>query len=170
MGRRHQVITAARRVVQGILPDIPLPAAFSMEQLIAESTATERIVATLALFFGGLGLLMTGIGLYGTLAYTTERRTGEIGIRLALGATPRNVSSLVFSQNGAIALFGCVIGIVGSAVASKTIAGFLYGVSPKDPVVFGFATLLLLAVATVASVVPAVRASKTDPIAAIRYE
>jgi predicted permease len=164
------VITAARRIVQRVLPDIPSSAAFSMEQLIADSTATERVLAALALFFGGLALLMTGIGLYGTLAYTTERRTGEIGIRLALGATPRNIISLVFAENGAIALFGCLIGIVGSAVASKTIASFLYGVSPKDPAVFGFAALLLLAVATAASVVPAARASKTDPVAAIRYE
>ncbi len=164
------LIAAARRIVQRILPDIPLPAAFSMEQLIADSTATERILATLALFFGGLALLMTGIGLYGTLAYRTERRTGEIGIRLALGATPRNVISLVCAENGAIALFGCVIGIAGSAFASKTIASYLYGVSPKDPVVFGFAALLLLGVASAASVVPAVRASKIDPIAAIRYE
>jgi predicted permease len=169
-GTPAPLITAARRIVQRILPDIPLPAAFSMEQLIADSTATERILATLALFFGGLALLMTGIGLYGTLAYTTERRTGEIGIRLALGATPTNVISLVCAENGAITLFGCVIGIVGSAVASKTIASFLYGVSPKDPVVFGFAALLLLGVAAAASVVPAVRASKIDPIAAIRYE
>ena len=125
------LITAARRIVHRILPDIPLPAAFSMEQLIADSTATERILATLALFFGGLALLMTGIGLYGTLAYTTERRIGEIGIRLALGATPRKVISLVCVENGATTLFGCVIGIVGSAVASKTITSFCMVFRPR---------------------------------------
>jgi predicted permease len=164
------IITAARRFVKTIIPDIPSPAAFSMEQVMADSMATERIMATLALFFGGLALGTTGIGLYGTLAYTTERRTGEIGIRLALGAMPKDVISMVCAENGAIALVGCLLGIAGSAAASKTIASYLYGVSPKDPLVFGFAALLLLGVAAAASLVPAIKASKIDPIAAIRYE
>jgi putative ABC transport system permease protein len=77
---------------------------------------------------------------------------------------------MVCAENGAIALVGCVIGIAGSAGASKTIASFLYGVSPKNPLVFGFAAMLLLGVASAASLVPAIKASKIDPIAAIRYE
>jgi predicted permease len=169
-GAPAPLINAAQRIVHRIVPDVPLTAAFSLEQLIDDSLTTERIMATLALFFGGLALLMTGIGLYGTLAYTTERRTGEIGIRLALGAMPKNIVSMVCAENGAIALLGCVVGIGGAAAASKTIASLLYGVSPKDPLVFGFAALLLLGVAAGTSLVPALRAAKIDPIAAIRYE
>jgi predicted permease len=169
-GAPAPLINAAQHIVHRIVPDVPLAAAFSLEQLIDDSLTTERIMATLALFFGGLALLMTGIGLYGTLAYTTERRTGEIGIRLALGAMPKNIVSMVCAENGAIAVLGCVMGIGGAAATSKTIASFLYGVSPKDPLVFGLAALLLLGVAAGASLVPALRAAKSDPIAAIRYE
>jgi putative ABC transport system permease protein len=164
------VIAAARKVVRRVMPDVPLPFATSMEDTVAESMATERIMAMLALFFGGLALLITGIGLYGTLAYATERRTGEIGIRLALGARPKNVIAMVCTENGAIAVIGCLVGIAGSIAASKTIASFLYGVSARDPLVFCTAALLLLCVAAAASLVPAVKASKIDPVAAIRYE
>ncbi len=169
-GSPESVVRAAIRIVRRLVPDIPAPIPFTMEETLNESLATERIMATLALFFGGLALLITGIGLYGTLAYATERRTGEIGIRLALGAKPANVISLICAENGAIAILGCVAGVAGSITASKTIASFLYGVSAQDPFVFGVATIALLGVATIASLVPAVRASKIDPIAAIRYE
>jgi predicted permease len=169
-GSPVSLIAAARRVMQRIVPDIPAPVAFSMEELIADSLATERMITMLALFFGALALLMTGIGLYGTLAYATERRTGEIGIRLALGALPRNVIAMVCMENGTIALCGCLVGILGSVGASKVIASFVYGVSPGDPIIFASAALLLLAVAAGASLVPAVKASKIDPIAAIRCE
>ena len=164
------VITAARDIIRRIVPDIPAPVAFNMEDTVAESLATERVMATLALFFGGLALLITGVGLYGTLAYATERRIGEIGIRLALGAAASNVITLVCRENIAIAILGCIVGIGGSYAASKTIASFLYGVSAKDPLLFATAALALLLVATVASLVPALKASKIDPIAAIRYE
>ena len=164
------LIAAAVKVVRRVVPDVPAPAAMSMEETIAESLGTERMMAMLALFFGGLALLITGIGLYGTLAYSTERRTGEIGIRLALGAQPRNVISMVCAENGAIAILGCIVGIAGSAAASKTIASFLYGVSPRDPLVFGVAAVLLLCVAAAASLVPAVKAAGIDPLAAIRHE
>ena len=164
------IVAAAGKVVRRFLPDVPLPAAMSMEETIAESLVTERIMSILALFFGGLALLITGIGLYGTLAYSTERRTAEIGIRLALGARPGNVISMVCAENGAITILGCIVGIAGSIAASKTIASFLYGVSPRDPLVFGVAAVLLLCVAAAASLIPAVKASKISPIEAIRYE
>ncbi len=164
------LISAAQAIIRRNVPDIPPPAAVTMEQTLAESLATERMMSALALFFGALALLITAIGLYGTLAYATERRTGEIGIRLALGAQPRNVISLVCGENGAIALAGCVVGIAGSVAASKLVASFLYGVSTRDPAVFGLAALVLLAVAAVASLAPAIRAARIDPLTAIRHE
>jgi predicted permease len=164
------LIAAAGKVMRRAMPDVPAPAAMSMEETIAESLVTERMMATLALFFGGLALLITGIGLYGTLAYSTERRTGEIGIRLALGAQRRNVISMVCAENGFIAVLGCSAGIAGSVIASKTIASFLYGVSARDPVVCGAAVVMLLGIAAAASLLPAVKAAGIDPVAAIRHE
>jgi predicted permease len=169
-GSPAPLVAAARVIARKLLPDIPAPAAFGMEQLIADSLVTERMMTTLALLFGALALLMTAIGLYGTLAYTTERRTGEIGIRLALGAMPANVIKLVCAENGAIVLSGCLLGTICSIATSKTITSFLYGVSPKDPIAFGFAALVLIAVASTASLLPAIKASKIDPVAAIRHE
>jgi len=162
--------SAVGQLVRRAVPDIPLPVPFTLEQTIAESIATERTMATLALFFGALALFMTGIGLYGTLAYSTERRTSEIGIRLALGAMPRHVIALVCADNGAIALIGCALGLSMSAAASKTIASFLYGVSPQDPLLFSAAALLLITVGAAASLLPARKAARIDPLTAIRYE
>lgn len=141
-----------------------------MEQTLADSLAGERMMAALALFFGVLALLITAIGLYGTLTYATERRTGEIGIRLALGARPKDIVSLVYSENGAIALIGCVIGVAGSFAASRLIGSFLYGVSARNPLIFAASAIALFCVATAASLVPALRAARVDPVAAIRHE
>lgn len=169
-GSPAPVIAAAQKTVRRIIPEIPPPVAMTMEQNIAEALATERMMAMLALFFGAAALAITGIGLYGTLAYATERRTGEIGIRMALGAQRGNVISMICLENGAIALGGCVAGIAGSLAASRLIAGFLYDTSPHNPIILGGCVLLLICIAAVASMIPAVRASRIDPIAAIRYE
>lgn len=169
-GAPAPVINAARKTVVRVIPDIPTPAAFNMQETIDESLASERMMAMLALFFGVLALLMTGIGLYGTLAYATERRTGEIGIRLALGARPGNVISMICAENGLIAAVGCAVGLGASFAASKTIESFLYGVSARDPWLFAASAILLLGIAAGASLIPAVKASKIDPLEAIRYE
>jgi len=170
VGPAAPLISAVGQIVGRAVPDIPLPSACTLQQTIAESIATERTMAALALFFGSLALLMTAIGLYGTLAYSTERRTSEIGIRLALGALPRHVIALVCAENGAITLVGCALGLTLSAAAAKTIASFLYGVSPKDPLLFIAATFLLLTIAAAASLIPAIKASKNNPITAIRHD
>lgn len=169
-GPPASVIAAVEKIDRRHFPDIPPPAALSMEQTIADALATERMMASLALFFGVLALLITAIGLYGTLTYATARRTGEIGIRLALGARPRDIISLIYSENGAIALIGCAIGVAGSLAASKLIASFLYGVSARSPLVFAASAVVLCCVATAASLVPAMRAARIDPVAAIRHE
>ena len=122
------------------------------------------------MFFGVLALGITGIGLYGTLAYLTERRTGEIGIRLALGAQRADIASLVCRENSAIALAGCAAGLVASWMASRLVAGFLYGITARDPLAFGAAVGALVFVAVGASLLPAVKAVRIDPMAAIRHE
>ncbi len=163
-------ISAARDIVRRVVPEIPPPVAVTMEQTIAESLASERMMATLALFFAAIALLITGIGLYGTLAYATERRTAEIGIRFALGAQQADVMSMVCRENLSIALGGCFAGIAASIAASRVIASFLYSTTPRNPVILGAAALLLVSIAAAASLIPAIRASRIDPMAAIRYE
>ena len=135
-----------------------------------ESLASERMLAMLATFFGTLALVITGIGLYGTLAYMTERRTGEIGIRMALGATRRNIASLVVLENGMLAFSGCMMGLTVSLMLSKQVAGFLFGIRPRDPLAFGAAVIAVLLAAVTASISPAVMATRVDPLTAIRHE
>jgi predicted permease len=169
-GPAAPLIASAGRIVHQNVPEIPLPVAITMQDTLNESLASERVLTMLATFFGILALVITGIGLYGTLAYMTERRTGEIGIRIALGARPRNIAWLVCAENSTIALSGCVAGLIASLLASKLIASLLFGVTPRDPLAFGVAASALLLVAVAASVLPAAKATRIDPVAAIRHE
>ncbi|MBV9499138.1 MAG: ABC transporter permease [Acidobacteriaceae bacterium] len=164
------VISSASKVIHQDVPQLPAPVAISMEETVNDSLASERILAMLAAFFGILALLITGIGLYGTLAYITERRTGEIGIRMAVGARPSNIAFLVAVENGALAFSGCIVGLTVSLMASKQVASFLFGITPRDPFAFGAAVIAVLLVAVTASVSPALRATRIDPLSAIRYE
>ncbi|MDQ2711034.1 MAG: ABC transporter permease [Acidobacteriota bacterium] len=169
-GSPSAAISAAGNLIRKIVPEIPSPVAMTMEQTIAESLSAERMMATLALFFGALALLITGIGLYGTLAYTTQRRTGEIGIRLALGAQRKNVLSMVCRENIGIALGGCIVGAALSVAGLKMIASFLFETSLYNPAILSGSALLMVTIAAGASLLPAIRASRIDPIAAIRHE
>jgi ABC-type antimicrobial peptide transport system permease subunit len=164
------LVASARKIIHQDVPEIPLAVAFTMQDTLNESLGSERILTLLAVFFGVIALVITAIGLYGTLAYTTERRTGEIGIRLALGARSWNIMSLVCGENGIIALCECVVGLVASATASRVVSSFLFGVTPRDPLAFGAAVLALLCVALTASLVPAWKAVRIDPVTAIRHE
>jgi predicted permease len=164
------LITAARTISKRVIPDVPAPAAMSIEETIAGSLATERVMTTLALFFGGLSLLITAMGLYGAVAYMTQRRTGEIGIRLTLGAQRADILAMVCAENAWITILGCFAGAVGSVWMSKTISSLMYGVSLHDPIVLMAVLATLLSVAGLASLLPAMRAAKMSPLAAIRYE
>ncbi len=164
------VISSASKIIHQNVPEVPAPVAISMEETVNESLASERILAMLAAFFGTLALVITGIGLYGTLAYMTERRTGEIGIRMALGARRSNIAFLVAVENGALAFSGCIVGLTVSLMASKQVASFLFGIRPHDPLAFLAAVVAVLLVAVTASVSPALRATRIDPLSAIRYE
>lgn len=164
------LLMAARRIAKRVIPDVPAPAPMSMDETVAESLAIERVMTTLALFFGGLSLLITAIGLYGTVAYSTERRTGEIGIRLTLGARKRDILAMVCVENARITVWGCFAGVVGSAWAAKMISSLVFGVSIHNPLVLLAVVAILLCVAGVASLLPATRAATMNPLSAIRYE
>jgi ABC-type antimicrobial peptide transport system permease subunit len=164
------VISSVSKLIHNKAPEHPAPVAISMEDTVNESLTSERILAMLAAFFGALALVITGIGLYGTLAYMTERRTGEIGIRMALGASRGNIALLISVENSLIAFLGCIVGLTASVMASRLVASFLFGIRPQDPLAFGAAVVSLLLVAVIASLSPAIRATRIDPVSAIRCE
>jgi ABC-type antimicrobial peptide transport system permease subunit len=132
--------------------------------------SAERMMALLAVFFAGCALLVTAIGLYGTLAYATARRTSEIGIRMALGAQRARVVAMVFEENALVATAGAGAGLVAALFSSRALASFLYGTSPHDPWVLVGSVAVLIVIASAASLLPALRAARIEPMAAIRYE
>ena len=144
--------------------------ATSMMTVVDESLSAERMMALLSVFFAGCALLVTAIGLYGTLAYATARRTSEIGIRMALGARRGQVVALVCSQNALVAIAGTMAGLIAAGLASRALASFLYGTSVRDPWVLAGSVAALAVIASAASLLPALRAARIDPMAAIRCE
>jgi predicted permease len=151
-------------------PVIPLLNIHRLEQDVDQSILVERLVATLSGFFGFLALLLSAVGLYGVVAYTVTRRTREIGIRIAIGAARGSVLSLVFGDVITMVLIGALIGTAAAFMATHAIAGMLYGVGAADPLSIIAAALSLVAAAILASIQPARRALRIDPMTALRYE
>ncbi|HKP13609.1 MAG TPA: FtsX-like permease family protein, partial [Blastocatellia bacterium] len=142
----------------------------SLDEHVGRSLVQQKLIARLASFFGLLALLLACVGLYGVLSYAVTRRTGEIGIRIALGARSGDVLWLVSREALALVSVGIVIGLVASLLATQAAASLLFELKPNDPLTITMATLLLAAVALVACYIPARRATKVDPMVALRYE
>jgi putative ABC transport system permease protein len=162
--------SAARTTAAKMAPEIPAPTMITLNSQLDDSIGSERMMAMLAVFFAGCALLVTAIGLYGTLAYATARRTSEIGIRMALGARRAQVVSLVFRENAWVAACGSLLGLVVALLASRALASFLYGTSVRDPWVLAASVATLALVASAASLIPALRAARIEPIQALRAE
>ena len=141
-----------------------------MPRLFARQVRPWRLGSLLLSLFGALGLLLAAIGLYGVLSYVVSQRTQEMGIRIALGAGTREVLELVMGQALRVTAWGVVLGVGGALAASRAIASLLYGVTPHDPLVLSLVIVILGAVAALASYLPARRATKVDPMVALRYE
>jgi hypothetical protein len=169
-GPQGPLAAAARSLAARLAPAIPAPTFTTMDEVLNNSMNTERMMALLAVFFAGCALLVTAIGLYGTLAYATARRTSEIGIRMALGAQRTRVVAMVFGENALVAAAGSGAGLVAALFASRALASFLYGTSPRDPWVLVGSVAALIVIASAASLLPALRAARIEPMAAIRYE
>jgi len=161
---------AARKLVAQMAPDVPPPVMTTMSGQIDDSISSERMMAMLSVFFAGCALLVTAIGLYGTLAYATARRTSEIGIRMALGAQRLQVVLMVFRENAWVAMGGSLAGLVAALMASRVLASFLYGTSVRDPWVMVGSVAALILIASAASLLPAMRAARIDPMVALRTE
>ncbi|MGD0892724.1 MAG: ABC transporter permease [Terracidiphilus sp.] len=160
----------ARMIGTKLDPGIPAPVMTSMESVIDDSLSAERTMALLAVFFAVCALVVTAVGLYGTLAYATARRTSEIGIRMALGAKRSQVVTMIFLQNATVAATGTALGVGGALLASRALASFLYGTSTRDPWVFAGSVFALAMIASAASLLPALRSARIDPMTAIRCE
>ncbi|MDX1395402.1 MAG: ABC transporter permease [Gemmatimonadota bacterium] len=167
---RGDVGPALADLVRRADPDLPLIQNAAYEDLIGLSFLPNRVAAITASSFGLLGLVLSAIGLYGVLAYAVARRTREIGIRLALGAPRRSVHRMVLRGGARLALIGMVLGLAGALASTRLLRGLLYGVSPTDPLTLTAIGGLLGAVVVAACVVPASRATRTDPTEALRHE
>jgi ABC-type antimicrobial peptide transport system permease subunit len=163
-------IPAVTREVAAMDPDVPLFAVKSMEEYMSASVAAPRFSTTLLAIFAGVALVLTIVGLYGVMSYSVEQRTNEIGIRLALGAQSRDVLMMVVKQGSMLILLGLVIGLAGAYALTRLIESLLFGVTPKDPFTFAAVAVLLAVVALMACYIPAWRATKVDPLEALRYE
>jgi predicted permease len=170
VGNPTGMIAAVRHAVQAVDPKLPIVRVTTLAALVDASLVQDRLVATLSSFFGLLALLLACVGLYGVMSYTVSRRTTEIGIRVALGARPRDVLKLVIRQGMVLTLIGVAIGLAAASALTRLMSSLLYGVSATDPVTFVGASVMFATVALLASYIPARRATKVDPMVALRYE
>ena len=165
----RSVSSAARGILQDLNPEIP-PRFRTLQQVYSASLGSRKFNVILIGFFGITALLLATAGVFGVMAYAVSRRTREFGVRVALGATSGDVLRMVLGQGMRTILIGVAIGIVGSFALTQTVSSLLFGVTATDPVTFGGVTLLLVAVALLACYIPARRATKVDPMMALRYE
>jgi predicted permease len=164
------IIPAVRSALSQLDNNLPLFSMKTESEQIERSLFQERLIARLSSFFGALSLLLACVGLYGLLSYEVTQRTREIGIRMALGAQPPDVLRIVVRQGVGLSAIGAIIGILVALGATRYLASLLYGVRPFDPPTFLAVALLLTLVAPAACYIPARRASRVDPLVALRYE
>jgi putative ABC transport system permease protein len=162
--------TAVRKIVADLDPDQPVTHVMSMVQLLDESMDDSRFYMKVLGIFAGIAVLLALIGIYGVISYFVNERTREIGIRVALGAQPADILGLVTKLGLKLAIFGVVIGIALALGLTRVIAGFLFGVKPTDPTTYAAVGAVLGTVALLACLIPARRATRVDPMTALRYE
>jgi len=169
-GSVNEAIAALRREAAGIDPALTVFDAEPMTEYVAASLFGAKIAASLLSVLSGLGLLLAAIGLYSVMAYAVAQRIGEIGIRVTLGAQPRDIMRLVIRQGIVFAAAGLIVGSLAAAALGRVVAAMLVGVGPADPVVYGAATLFTVLVTLAAAAIPAWRALRVDPAVALRWQ
>jgi putative ABC transport system permease protein len=164
------VAPAVRSQLAALDRNLPLAHVVTMEQRVGTSLDQQRFRTLVLGAFAGLALLLASFGIYAVIAYFVEQRTREIGVRVALGATRADIVKLVIRQALTMSALGVAFGIAGALMLTRAIRSLLFAVSPSDPLSFAATIVLLIAVAMLASYVPAIRATKVDPLVALRYE
>jgi putative ABC transport system permease protein len=163
-------VTAARNVVFEIDKNQPIASVTSMDEMLTASVAQPRLQSLLLSVFGTLAVVLTAIGVYGLISYSVVQRTSEIGIRMALGANRFSVLRAFLSEALSLAGFGLVIGLVCSVIFTRILQSLLFTVRPTDPAVFALVVVFLFVVIFLASYIPARRATKVEPVIALRHQ
>jgi putative ABC transport system permease protein len=169
-GRPLDQLPTVRRVIHELDPQLPVANPRELEEVVTGSSSQQRFLALLLGLFAGLALLLAAVGIYGVIAYSVAQRTHELGIRIALGAGGRDLLRMVVGEGLRMALAGVIVGLAGAWGLTRFIASLLYGVRPSDPVTFAAVPAVLILVAVLACFIPALRATKVDPMVALRYE
>jgi putative ABC transport system permease protein len=169
-GDPTQLIASARNQVRSLDPDQPIYSIRTMDQIRGDSIAPQRLNLTLLSIFAGIAFVLAIVGIYGVMSYAVTQRTHEIGIRMAVGAQPRDVFRMILGQGMMLTIIGMVAGLLGAFALTRLMATMLFSVKPTDPLTFGGVALLLLAIALIACYIPGRRATKVDPVNSLRYE
>ncbi len=164
------LLPEANAAVRAVNPNLPLASVSTLDQILAESMARTSFTLVMFAIAAAVALALGLVGVYGVISYIVSQRTREIGVRMALGAERRDVSRMVLRQGMILAGIGVAVGLVAAVGLTRLMSSLLYGVEATDPVTFGVVAALLTAVALVASYLPALRASRTDPLEALRFE
>jgi putative ABC transport system permease protein len=149
---------------------IPVTKVLTMSEVMAASVAEQRFNALMFGLFAGVAMLLAGVGIYGVMSYSVTQRTHEIGVRMALGASSRDVLKMILRQGAVVTLAGLGVGLAGAFALTRLMSSLLYGVTATDPATFACISVALVVVALAACYIPARRATRVDPMIALRYE
>jgi predicted permease len=169
-GNPLSVAASVRRTIRGVDKNLPITGIHTLSEQIHDSVRIESNVAWLSTFFGGLALLLSCIGIYGIISFGVACRTREIGIRMALGAQRKNILLMILQEASLLILLGATLGLIGAIGTSRLLTSYLYGLTALDPLTYGMAVLIVTVVGFLAGSIPSRRASKVDPLVALRYE
>jgi putative ABC transport system permease protein len=164
------LIADVRGIIRSVDPDQPLGGISTMERLASDSIAPRRLTMLISGLFAALALVLAMIGLYGVISYSVAQRSHEFGIRMALGAAKGDILRLIITHGLTLAVAGVIVGMGGALALTRVLTSLLFGIAPNDPMTFGAVATLLICVALLACYIPARRATKVDPMVALRYE
>jgi putative ABC transport system permease protein len=164
------LVPALRQAVWSLDRNLPVADVWTMDAVVDAAQSRPRFTLLLLASFAGVALVLAAVGVYGVMSYTVSRRTHEIGVRLALGAAPRSIVSMIVREGMVVASIGGVVGVAGALALTRSMSSILYGVRPSDPLTFVTVAVILMIAALLATYIPARQAASTDPLRALRID